>query len=228
MTTSDCYRRDPLKGKNGFSAHKGFTIIELMIAIGVLAIVTSLALPSYRAIIEKRQVTSGAEQAAAFFSTVKGQAVKRNNDIAMYPASSDDEWCLGFKEFDSALTFGQQDCDCMVTDHASADACAVDLDNNGTIEATEMTVLRSSELRKPEVLKDINTFEDGSEVSSQFFVFDSVRGFIDTQSGYADSLQISLESGQYVLDVWIDQLGRTYICSPQSDDHIPVPGYDPC
>ena len=37
-------RRDPQKGKNGFSTSKGFTVIELMIAVGVLAIITSLAL----------------------------------------------------------------------------------------------------------------------------------------------------------------------------------------
>ena len=88
MPTKAQTRRDPQKGKKGFSANKGFTLIELMIGLAVLAIIASLALPSYRSIIEKRQVTSGAEQFAAFFSTVKGQAVKRNSDIAMYPQAS--------------------------------------------------------------------------------------------------------------------------------------------
>ena len=71
-------RRDPQKGKNGFSAVKGFTLIELMIALGIIAIITSLALPSYRTIIEKRQVTSGAEQLAAFLSSAQMESVKRS------------------------------------------------------------------------------------------------------------------------------------------------------
>lgn len=76
-------RRDPLKGETGLPRNKGFTVIELMIAIAVLAIITSLALPSYRAIIEKRRVTSGTEQIAAFISAAQMEAVKRNMQVAI-------------------------------------------------------------------------------------------------------------------------------------------------
>ena len=83
MTTSELFRRDPQKGKKEFSAHKGFTIIELMIVIGVIAVITSLALPSYRTLIEKRQVTSGVEQVTAFLSAAQMEAVKRNQEVAI-------------------------------------------------------------------------------------------------------------------------------------------------
>ena len=83
MPNSAQTRRDPQKGKNGFSNNKGFTLIELMIAIAVLAIVTSLALPSYRTIIEKRQVTSGAEQFRAFMSSAQFESVRRNQPVAV-------------------------------------------------------------------------------------------------------------------------------------------------
>ena len=55
MKTFGKTRRDPQKGKKEFSTHKGFTIIELMVVIAVIAIITSFALPSYRTLIEKRQ-----------------------------------------------------------------------------------------------------------------------------------------------------------------------------
>lgn len=83
MTTSELFRRDPQKGKKEFSTHKGFTLIEVMIAIGVLAIIMSLALPSYRSIMEKRQVTSSAEQLSAFMSVAQMEAVKRNQQVAI-------------------------------------------------------------------------------------------------------------------------------------------------
>jgi type IV fimbrial biogenesis protein FimT len=76
-------RRDPPNGKNGFSIARRFTVIELMIAVAVFAIILSLALPSYRALIEKRQVTSGAEQVSAFLSAAQLEAVKRNREVAV-------------------------------------------------------------------------------------------------------------------------------------------------
>ena len=76
-------RRDPPNGKKEFSNHNGFTVIELMIVVGMLAIVTALALPSYRAIMEKRQVTSGAEQISAYLSSAQLEAVKRNREVGI-------------------------------------------------------------------------------------------------------------------------------------------------
>jgi prepilin-type N-terminal cleavage/methylation domain-containing protein len=224
-------RRDPQKGKKEFSTSKGFTLIETMITLAVIAIIASLALPSYRSIIEKRQVTSGAEQFAAFFSTVKSVAVKRNEDIAMYltprPVSGD-ERCLGFNVFDNIKSRDDQKCDCMLTDVSNINACRVDLNNDGAWQANELTVLRSTDLRKPEVITGIEFFDkDGGDADTEFFIFDSVRGFIDVQDGYAASLSMSFESGDYALDVRIDRLGRTYMCSPQTAT-FPVPGYDQC
>ena len=58
-------RRDPQNGKNGFSIARGFTVIEMMIALAVLAIITSLALPSYRALLEKREYSQNTIHASA-------------------------------------------------------------------------------------------------------------------------------------------------------------------
>ena len=218
-------RKDPQNGQNGFATNKGFTLIELMITIGVIAIIASLALPSYRTIIEKRQVTSAAEQFGAFFGVVKSHAVKRNQDIAMYPkkrtVGGEDEWCLGFKVFDTNA------CDCF-DGLSDANACSVDLNNDGTIQENELTVLKSESLRKPETLTGIAFLQGETAVTNKFFVFDAVRGFLDVSSNlYADNMRLSFVRGQYALELRIDRLGRTFICSAPSAT-IPVPGYDPC
>jgi len=83
MNISVELRREPLQGKKGFSAHKGFTVIELMVVVAVIAIIASVALPSYQTIIEKRQVTSGANQVSAFLSSASMEAVKRNREVAI-------------------------------------------------------------------------------------------------------------------------------------------------
>ena len=219
-------RRDPQYGQNGFATSKGFTLIELMITVGVIAIIASLALPSYQSIIEKRQVTSAAEQFGAFFSTVKSHAVKRNHDIAMYPASNSGDWCMGFKEYDMGVAYNTQKCDCWEEDVTDANACRVDLNNDTIYQANELTVLRSTDLRKPETLTSIQ-FLQGSTPVTNFFVFDSIRGFLNVQPGFADNMILGFSSGNYELELTIDRLGRTFICSTQSAT-TPVPGYDTC
>jgi len=47
MTKFGQIRRDPLKWKNGFSKHKGFTLIELMVMAAVFVIILAMAVPAY-------------------------------------------------------------------------------------------------------------------------------------------------------------------------------------
>ena len=122
MTTFGPIRRDPQEGENGFSKNEGFTLIELMVVIAVVAIITSFALPSYRMLIEKRQVTSGAEQLASFISSAQIEAVKRSNNVSVsYTRTDSDTWCVG-------MVTGLTACDCQETDPTSTSplACAID------------------------------------------------------------------------------------------------------
>ena len=103
MPTTAQTRKDPQKGKKEFSKNKGFTLIELMIAVAVIAVITSLALPSYRSLIEKRQVTSGAEQLSAFLSAAQTEAIKRNQEVAItctVEAGQCQAWILAKNEGD--------------------------------------------------------------------------------------------------------------------------------
>ena len=49
-------------------ASRGFTLIELVIVVGIVAIGVTLALPSWRSVVEKRQLTSAIEQVASFLT----------------------------------------------------------------------------------------------------------------------------------------------------------------
>jgi len=218
MTNLAHYRKDPLKGKKEFST-KGFTIIELLVAIAVLAIIMSLALPSYRSIIEKRQVTSAAEQLTAFISSMKGEAVKLNEDLAL--SYSIDNQCLGFQQALSA-------CDCS----ADSNSCKVnyDYDRDGTADATVDRAIRYSDFSYPDVVTGIAfTNERGADAGGgDLMVYDSVRGMLD--SGYTEKLSISLvsASGLYALNVEVDQLGRISICNPAVGGEYKVPGFGVC
>lgn len=217
-------RREPQKGKKGFSTHKGFTLIELLITIAVVAIIASLALPSYQNILEKRQVTSGAEQLSAFLSSVKSNAVMLGEDIAVSINTGDNQ-CIGYR-------VGGAWCDCTQAVNTEDDFCGVDLDGNGIIEAGEQTVFAAADLKHPEVLTGITLNRDGSALEgSPVLVYDSVRGLLQTTAGTeADEAVLALVStgDAYALNVVISQTGRLGICSPGTDDHAVVPGYELC
>jgi len=218
MTNLAHYRKDPLKGKKEFST-KGFTIIETLIAVAVLAIILSLALPSYQSIIEKRQVTSAAEQLTAFLSSMKGEAVKLNEDLAL--SYDIDDQCLGFQQT-------LDTCDCS----AASNSCKVnyDYDRDGTIDATIDRAIRYSDFSYPDVVTGITfTNQRGADAGNgDLMVYDSVRGMLD--HGYTEKLSISLVSatGLYALNVEVDPLGRVSVCNATTGGDFQVPGYGQC
>jgi prepilin-type N-terminal cleavage/methylation domain-containing protein len=210
-------RRDPNKGENGFSNTQGFTLIELMIVVAVLAIITSLALPSYRMIMEKRQVTSGAEQIKAFLSSAQLEAVKHNEYVAVsYKTGGNDaegypNWCLGMRDADTASNPTEAAaCDCTVD--SGANACTVD---------GGLRVMRSTSLSYPGVL-DVDSVTDGHTL-----VFDPIRG---TMANLGNSMVFELlsDEGHYAMSVDITPTGRVRICSDLSRSDLEVPGYDEC
>jgi len=202
MPNSTHTRRDPLKGKNGFSTDKGFTVIELMITIAVIAIVTSLALPSYRAIIEKRQVTSGAEQVMAFLSSAQVEAVKRNQFVAVNYQENGGEWCFGLTADDDA----DASCDCT--------------DGSCTLDG-QLRVLNSTMLKRPEVLSAATVGDDDT------LVFDPVRG-LTVGADSAEVELISPDGASWALNIQVMPTGRVKICSDSTRADHDVPGYEEC
>lgn len=208
MPTQAPTRRDPRNTGKGISTHHGFTVIELMICLAVLAIITSLALPSYRTILEKRQVTSGAEQLGAFLSSAQLESVKRNQFVAVNYQENGGDWCLGMRAGDAVGV----DCNCTVTDSTAANACALD----GTLK-----VFHSSVLNYPDVLQSADVGGDDN-----ILVYDPVRGL--TQGFETVTLELqSVPEGIYALDVDVAVTGRVKICSNKVADKD-VPGYKEC
>jgi type IV fimbrial biogenesis protein FimT len=98
-----------------FTRHRGFTTIELMMSIVLVAIGTALAVPSFRDMVEKRQVTNGAEQLASFINTAQGVSMKTNQVVTVsYNRDDENDWCIG-------ATVGEVACDCTGADSTAGD-----------------------------------------------------------------------------------------------------------
>jgi type IV fimbrial biogenesis protein FimT len=72
----------------------GFTLIEMMIAITVMAILIAVAVPSYRDASLGSQLRSSANQLFGSITLARSEAIKRNAVVTLC-ASSDGETCIG-------------------------------------------------------------------------------------------------------------------------------------
>ena len=203
MPTTAQTRKDPQKGKKEFSKNKGFTLIEFMISVAIIAVVASLALPSYRTIIEKRQVTSGAQQVGAFISAAQLEAVKRNENVSIsWDYAGQEDWCIG-------MVIGDAGCNC--TSDPDTNTCKID----GTDR-----VLIPDNLNYSDAFASINGPDDGR------FVIDPVRGMLVNYTAVTSFEFVSQPEQTYGLNTRIGPTGRVSICSDA--DHKELPGYESC
>lgn len=185
---------------------RGFSIVELMMSIVLVAIGMALALPSYRDMVEKRQVTNGAEQVAAFVNSAQGVAMKTNRVVTVsYHRDGADDWCLG-------ATTGALACDCEETDSTQLDYCAIN---------DQPFILNNTHAGNREILYGLSGDDDGDNA----YAFDPIRGVFTNLN---DSLVADLRSpsGDFRLELRVNSTGRVILCSP--DDAHAIPGYQLC
>ncbi len=184
------------------SPQNGFTTVELMVTLALMAIVITLAYMSYQATLEKRRVTSIATEAQAFILRVQGESIERNQTMTVsYSRTGDHNWCLG-------AVAGTTPCDCTETNAAVGDYCG--------FEGAAMVVTNLAENRDGRIKSMTG---DGA------FTFDPASGML---MNLDDSLQLDLRSNSeaYRLALVVSKTGLTMLCSQDSAHQ--VPGYDVC
>ncbi|WP_373188287.1 GspH/FimT family pseudopilin [Halopseudomonas sp.] len=75
---------------------KGFTLIELMVTIAVLAIALAIAVPSFAEMIRSNRADTQREAVISALSTARSEAVKRGTTITVKPVSGTN-WTSGWQ-----------------------------------------------------------------------------------------------------------------------------------
>lgn len=94
----------------------GFTLIELMVAIAVLAILLGIAVPSFKDALLGSTLTSQANNLVAAINLARTEAIKRNVRVTLC-ASSDGLACASSGGWEQGWIVK-----CQTTDHLSCDA----------------------------------------------------------------------------------------------------------
>ncbi len=79
----------------------GFTLIELMVTLTVLAIILKLAIPSFSSLIAANRMTSQTTQLMGALNTAHSEAVRRAQPVTLR-SNDDNNYSLGWKVFPDA------------------------------------------------------------------------------------------------------------------------------
>jgi type IV fimbrial biogenesis protein FimT len=75
--------------------NKGFTLIEAMIVIAILAVLATIAAPNFRSLIATMNVKSAAFDLVNDFTTARSEAIKRNQAVTVRALTGD--WVKGWE-----------------------------------------------------------------------------------------------------------------------------------
>ena len=69
--------------KNMKKMQSGFTLVELMVTLGVLAILVTLATPSFTSVINSNRLSSQANELVADIQLARSEALRRNRTVRL-------------------------------------------------------------------------------------------------------------------------------------------------
>lgn len=81
---------------------RGFTLLEAMVTVAILAILVGIGVPSFRATMERNRVTTIANDFLYHLQLTRSEAVKRNQSMVLCSSingtncSEDTDWALGW------------------------------------------------------------------------------------------------------------------------------------
>lgn len=75
-------------GRAGSPRQGGFTLIELMITIAVLAVVLAIAVPSFQGITNRNRLTAITNEVVAAIQLTRMEAIRRNQRVVMCPTTN--------------------------------------------------------------------------------------------------------------------------------------------
>lgn len=176
--------------------HQGFTLVELMVTVAVLAILASVAVPSYQNMIETRRLVAATEAVYAQLQFYRSEAIKSGQEVDMNVSiRAGTPWCLG-------MSNANANCDCTT---AAACRYGPDLDASGSADL-ERNLLGSE-------FQGISLATNASNV-----LIDSAQGAFPGGGGTITLTSASSKTTKIIAS----KVGRIRICTSSSVGGYPA------
>ena len=86
---------------------RGFTLIELMVTVAILAIMLGIGVPSFRSFIASQRVKSASYELMTSLQIARSEAIKRNGTVSVTPGSAG-AWAGGWSVVSGTTTLHNQ------------------------------------------------------------------------------------------------------------------------
>lgn len=97
-------QENPPPSRGSKPATAGFTLVELMVVIAVVAIMVAIAVPSFDTILQRNRMATAANEVVSALQTARMEAVRRNRR-AVLCASADGRTCSGGSDWMRMVVF---------------------------------------------------------------------------------------------------------------------------
>ena len=204
----------------------GFTLIELMVTIIVAAVLVSLAVPSFRDLMDKSRLRGATDDIVNLLNTSRASAVKLGLDVnASVKIASATSWCAGA----IGATDPEASTGTVGTPATSAVAC-------DCLSSTACTITGLGTLAGQKSIVSSDTYS-GVQLSSGSgnkllngnggLVFNSKFGALDFSAlPSLSAITVTSKTGKYKTQITVSALGQTYVCTPSTSGF--VSGYPSC
>lgn len=72
----------------------GFTLLELMVAVALVAILVAIGIPSYQSLRQEQMVRAATQAVYTDMMLLKSEAIKRNQNLSLFVfKSGENDWC---------------------------------------------------------------------------------------------------------------------------------------
>lgn len=178
----------------------GFTLIELMVTVAVLAIILAVAIPSFQAFFERGRLKGATDEVVAVLATARGESVKTGRNVTVAFGGTADAWCVGANQAVTPASGSPYqnsvECDCTAT-------------NECLVDGVERVVRSSSH---PGV--KLVALPDPDSIT-----FDSKQGALTDLGGLNAVFKSPDEN--YQLELEVSALGQTRSCVPAGQKAMP-------
>jgi type IV fimbrial biogenesis protein FimT len=171
------------------------TLIELMVTVAILAVIATLAAPSFSDFLQRYRLRGAAEDVASLVAGARVEAVMRNRAVGVVFGGSGAAWCVGAVSAPDPATPGA-----LMPDSATCD-CASDASSCKSGE--RVTVVDGGAHAGVGLT---------SAPSPSAVTFNRLTGVVAPITGTVATLQSP--NAKYSLEVRITPLGHALMCVP--------------
>lgn len=192
------------------ASSSGFTLVELMIVIVIVAVLLTLAVPGMSNFFDTQQLKSAGEQIYSDIQLARSEAIARKSLIRVnVSADGSTIWTYAISNVDN--------CDLTVTDPNEPNACTLIVDDgdlsvhgiDGAVDFADKILQLRPSTEHGNVAMARNGFQNGTQIT-----FEPSSG---TAIGNSGNLLLTSPKGKRIL-VKVSPLGQVRLCSP--DDSV--------